>query len=294
MRRAHLAAALAVVLATAVGCDTTDGAGEAPVVRATALPFGLASVDGTRALGRPDVYEDTAGTYQGVPVRGRRVQAVYEVTDGQDPVEAFRRWVAQLAVLPLDTLTADDGPLGQWLSATGGSANAPGEPGARARLDLWATAGGAVITVDVFVQPGVAPDRPAVPDVPDAPRPTPDANGPAPTPGDVLFVEKSDRVLVPDGARALIGTLPRPGGEGGSYSLMAADDAQETVDAILRQSTGLTGMTPDVRQRTVTVEDGVTVRRLYVSFGSAWQFDLTAVQGADDDEATVYLSTASL
>lgn len=295
MRLRDLTTALLLVLSLALlGCDDAAAPGGVDAAAMSPLPFGLAQVDGTAPVGRPAVYEDTVGTFKGVPVRGQRLQAVYLVDDDQDPVEAFRRWVDQLSVLPLDRVDTDDGPLGQWLTASGGSAGAAGEPRATARLELWAAVEGALLAVDVFVQQGVAPDQPVVPDVPDVPRPSPGANAPAPDSGEVLFVEKSDSVLVPEGAQALIGTLPRPGGEGGSTSLFTAEDADAAVDSILEQASERTGLTPEVVQRDVTVEDGVTIRQLDVSFGSAWRFDLVAVQGADDAQATVYVSTGSL
>lgn len=287
-----------VVLGSAVGCESTGvgpDAERAPA--AVELPFGLRQVDGTKVLGRPAVYRDQKGTFDGEPVLGTRLQAVYSVT-GPDPVAVFSRWVEQLAMLPLDAVGVGvGGSGGQWLVASGQAADSPGSPAleTKALIELWPTPDGAVIAVDAFVQPDAVPDQPSLPDIPRAPRPPQDA-GPRPQrPGDVLFEEKFDAVLMPDRARALVGTLPRSSGEGGSFSVIAAADAKRTIDNLLRQaSEHAAGFKPEIVMPVPTVDGDLRVSGLSFSFGSAWSFDLVAVQEANDEEATLYISTASL
>lgn len=259
------------------------------------MPFGLRQVDGTAAVGRPASYEDVLVQYRGEPVRGRRLQAVYLVTQ-DDAVGAFRAWLDQLSVLPLDevSVAAGDGRLGQWLVASGSTTYRQDEPfGAFAQLQLWATGAGPVLLVDVSVRDGADPARPTTSPLPPAPRPereVPDARAEA---GDVLFTEQGQSLHLPHGTRGLLPTLPTPGGTGGSASVLAADDGDAAVRALLEEAQERSDA-GEVRGPTTTVEDGVRVVRAgFVIPAGGWGFQVVAVRGQDDAAATLIVTSGA-
>ncbi len=295
-RRRGAAAALvaAVCVLTACTGGSAPGDGAAAPSGPFELPFGLQPVDGTTSLGRPADRDTVLYEFAGAPVTGRRVQAAYLVTS-PDPVEVFQQWLDQLTTLPLDEIGVGPGILGtaQWLTALGSDRFQGDRPyDAAADLQLWATADGPVLLVDISVvadggerPQAVAADRVPPPDL--------QVEGPPPGSGEALFTEKGTTLHVPVGARALFPTLPTPGGTGGSTSIVLAPDGEAAVRAMLAEAqAGTTGS--QVTGPTTQVQRGarVTSASFEISAGG-WSFEVVAVQGSDDTSATLFVTSAA-
>ncbi len=289
---ARISALLAAL--TLVGCSAGGSTPERSAQAASyELPFGLHEVEGTSSVGRPAAYEDVLFFFKDQPVEGTRLRAAYLVS-GSDPIAVFQQWVDQLALLPLDDVAVSPGQAatGQWLTAFGTTTYRPDKPsGASAELQLWATAAGPVLLVDISVVPGADPARPSVPTVPNALRPTTDVDSDPARAGEVLFAEKRQPVHLPDGTRGLLGTIPTPAGTGGSFTVVATKDAEKAVRALLDEAKTYAAA-PDVRGPTSTVQDGVRVVRADFDIpGGGWGFDVVSVQADDDAEATLFVSS---
>lgn len=261
------------------------------------LPFGLRQVDGTSPLGRPAVFEAALGELKGQPVEFTRLRAAYAVT-ADDPVAVLDAWVDQLATLPLDDISVSPGEasIGQWVVANGYTSDPAGEPyaAAAAGLQLWRTGGGPVLLVDVSVRPGAERMRALTAvtrTVP--PRPDTEVENRLAAAGDVLFTEQEQQVHLPDGTRGLLPTLPTPSGTGGSSSVLAAEDADAAVQALVDEARDLNDA-GEVAGPTVTVEDGVRiVRGSFVIPAGGWGFDVAAVRAEGDAQATLFVTSSA-
>lgn len=254
------------------------------------LPFGLVQLDGTVPIGRPVVYDHDRGTFNNVPVHVRSLRAAYRVP-AADAVAVFRDWVGQLDGLALNDVCVRAGGAGTgapepWLQAT----NCDYSGGDYADLQLWATSSEPILLVSL--------DR-AGDDPPRAPQVRDDA-GATPAPGSVvdesertaghqLFSEQGDVVHLPEGTRALMPTIPTFGGTGGSTSVLAAEDGEAAVRAMLDEAMAVSDHGEVTGPVIAEVEGTRVVYASFVITAGGWGFDVVTAQGLDDTYATVYV-----
>lgn len=290
---------LIVTGASACGDRATKGASSAGELGDEfALPFGLIQVAGTRPIGRPAVFDDVGSDYEGPPTTVGSLEAAYEVV-GDDPVAVFRSWVDQLKILHVGEVTVqaagEEGlPYrGPWLQASGYS---PGFDGDDVDLQLWTTGREPVLLVQVTRYSDDGPETVVTETSLSTDRPKPVVDLRERTTGDVLFEEQGQEILVPDGSRPLMGTIPNLQGQGGaSYSLLAAEDGAATVQslleqAILEQNAQVIGY--DVTGPDTSSADGVEITRgSFRMWEEGYYFHVVAVQAAGDPWATVYVTS---
>jgi hypothetical protein len=269
----------------------SDEAGTPAAVGPVELPFGLEAVEGTEPVGRVAVFDHVPYIQDGEPVASRSLRAAYRVTD-DDPLTVFRAWAAQLDGMTLDEvhfLTITDGGADPWVQTV---VRADDD---RADLQLWATDEGPMLLVSLDRISDAPPRTPTVvDDVGDPPAPEPaDIGATGRTGGDVLFNEQGATIHLPDGTTALMPTIPTQGGTGGSTSMLAAEDSEAAIDALLDEAQA-TNDSGEVNEPDVTVDDGVEV--IIASFvipAGGWGFDILSVQGPDDPTATLYVTSAA-
>jgi hypothetical protein len=257
------------------------------------LPFGLVQLDGTAPIGRPAIYDRDRGTFHDLPIRVRSLRAAYRVS-AADAVAVFRDWVRQLDGLALNDVCvrggAGTGAPKPWLQAT----NCDYSGGDYADLQLWATTSEPILLVSL--------DR-ADDDPPSVPRVQDDA-GEIPTPGSVvdesertagdqLFSEQGDVVHVPEGTRALMPTIPTFGGTGGSTSVLAAEDGEAAVRAMLDEAMVISNDGEVTGPVIAEVENTRVVQASFAITAGGWTFDIVTVQGLNDAYATVYVVSAA-
>jgi hypothetical protein len=253
-----------------------------------ALPFGLEQLEGTEPLGRPAVYDEVIVQYNGVDIWARTLRAAYRVT-ADDPPAVVRAWLAQLDDLTLDvgTLSVGDGSL--WLEASAGQPlDAP--PGDSATLQLWATDDAPILLVHVNRVSDDPPRSPTIDDdVGTPPAPSTVIESTERVAGDVLFDEQGDNIHLPPGTWALTPRLFP--GIGSSLSLVATEDGEAAVRALLDEATEANGH-GEATGPTVTTTDGteVAIARFIIPAGG-WGFDVVAVQAPDDPFATLYVAS---
>lgn len=295
-----LAAVLAVGVGAAVaGCGDGDGdeqaagVGQVDVgpVGPVELPFGLEQVDGTEPIGRPAVFDDAPYMYNGEPVSSRLLRAAYRVT-ADDPLAVVRAWADQLDGLALDEvqIVADHGGgAGPWVEVATDAAED------WADLQLWATGDGPVLLVSLARISEEPPRAPSVVDQtgsPPAPEPA-DLGATGRTAGDELFAEQGNVIHLPEGTTALMPTIPTMAGTGGSTSVVAAEDGEAAIRAMLDEA-----MERDadgrVDEPVVAERDGIEVITAgYVRDAGGWEFDVVSVRGPDDPTATLYVTSAA-
>jgi hypothetical protein len=281
---------LALVL-LASGCWHDDGSEPPPAVR---LPFSLQQVAGTTPVGRPAVYDGVTLAFKGRPVVMKQLRVAYRVTS-DEPEAVFRQWLAQLAALRLGKigLEVGGGP-GRWLKASAYGPYQPDQPPTGwAELALWRAEDAPYLLLTVArradATPGAAAVPPSVPSS-SAPPAVPDTRRQA---GDVLFVEQRQEMHLPPGTRDLMPVHPTPSGTGGSTSVLAAADARAATKALLDEARALSSA-GEVRGPTTTTQDGVRV--VEASFDIAaggWGFHVVSAQGADDDVATLWVTSSA-
>ncbi|MFP5326914.1 MAG: hypothetical protein ACLGHT_05465 [Acidimicrobiia bacterium] len=260
-----------------------------------ALPFGLEHVEGTEAVGRPALYDHEPYTFDGSPVQIRSLIAVYRVP-AENPGAVFLDWIEQLDELAVTEVVVKAGstPSEPWLMAESVNPFRPdGPPPDVAYLRLWATKGDPILSVEI--------DRAAAAPDPGRIRITGD-RGRLPAPpaasddddrkaGDLLFEERGTKVRLPEGAATDVPTFTRAAGTGGTFSVFFAEDAEDAVEALLRDVRA----TSDDEEVTGPEKSTVAgVKAVSASFNlpaGGWGFDVVAVQGPDDEEATVYVTS---
>jgi hypothetical protein len=219
---------------------------------------------------------------------GRRVGAVWAA---DDPLTVFRAWAEELDGMTLDEvhfLTIPDGGADAWVQ-TVVLAEDDG-----ADLQLWATDDGPVLLVSLDRISDDPPRTPTIVDeVGDPPAPEPaDIGATGRTGGDVLF-DEGGTIHLPEGTTALMPTIPTQGGTGGSTSLLAAEDSEAAIDALLHEAQ-TTSDFGEVTEPEVTVDDGVEVITAgFIIPAGGWGFDILSVQGPDDPAATLYVTSAA-
>jgi hypothetical protein len=263
------------------------------------LPFGLVDSDGTVPIGRPAVFEQDLYSYNGVPVRSSSLRAAYRVTD-PDPVGLVRAWVERLGGLTLNEVSvraATDsgaGPIEQqpWIQAEGSG----GEGGAQdfVGLQLWVTGELPILLVSVDRASDLPPREPRITDEagqPAAPRSIVDDL--ERTAGDELFEEQGDVIHLPSGTSSLMPTLPTFGGTGGSTTVIAAEDADAAVRAMLDEAQGLNEY-GEVTEPKVTETNGTEIIQAgFVITAGGWGFDIVAVHAPQDSYATLYVTSTA-
>jgi hypothetical protein len=296
-----------------VACGTDDPEGpsaldEGPptttvptIAQSFDLPFGLIQPAGIVPIGRPAVFEHELYSYNGVPVRRRLLRAAYRVTD-PDPVGVLRAWVERLDGLTLDRLSvraaaqSGSGPVERqpWVQVDGSTDSTGGVGGDFVDLQLWVTGANQILLVSVDRASDLQPQVPTVSDEagqPSAPRSIVDDRQRAA--GDELFEEQGDVIHLPSGTWSLMPTLPTFGGTGGSTSVMAAEDAEAAVRALLEEAKSLSGF-GEVTEPTVTDSNGTRViEASFVIGAGGWGFDVVAVRGPQDPYATLYVTSAA-
>jgi hypothetical protein len=288
------------------GGDTTEAAGEPTIAASFEVPFGLDELEGVEPIGRPAVVDRVYGTYEDQPVMALSVRAAYRVTADDPPA------VVRDALGGLDGLTLDEasirgigdpscpdcvGPGGIWITGSASQESTEGF-GDHAELQLWATDDGPVLLV-ALTRIVDNPEPPRIPTIDedtgtgaDADAPSP-ADSPARSAGDVLFTEQGDDIHVPAGTRTLVPTLPESCGTGGSTSVVAADDGEAAVQAMVDEARGHDEY-GEVDGPDVTTIDGIDViEASFVIPAGGWGFDVLAVRGPDDPYATVYVSSCA-
>lgn len=260
-----------------------------------ALPFGLEHVEGTEAVGRPALYDHEPYTFDGEPVQLRSLIAVYRVT-AVNPGEVFLDWIEQLDELAVSEVVvrAGSAPYEPWLMAESVNPFRPdGPPPDVAYLRLWATKGDPILSVEID-RAAAAPDPGRIRITGDRgrlPAPPAVADDDEREAGDVLFEEQGTKVNLPKGSSTDVPTLTRTAGTGGTFSVFFAEDARAAVEALMRDVRA----TSDDEEVTGPEESTVAgVKAVSASFdipAGGWGLDVVAVQGPDDDKATVYVTT---
>jgi hypothetical protein len=262
-----------------------------PAVGPVELPFGLEPVEGTEPIGRVAVFDHVPVIRDGEPVTSRSLRAAYRVT-ADDPQAVFRAWAEQLDGMTLDELhflTITDGRANAWVQTV---ALADDD---QADLELWATDDGPVLLVSLDRMSDDPPRPPTIVDeAGDPPAPEPADIGPTGrTGGDVLFNEGGAAIHLPEGTTALMPTIPTQGGTGGSTSVLAAEDSEAAIDALLEEAQA-TNDFGDVDEPEVTMDDGVEVITAgFIIPAGGWGFEILSVQGPDDAAATLYVTSAA-
>lgn len=226
----------------------------------------------------------------------RSLVAVYRVT-AENPGDVFLDWIEQLDELAVTEVAVRAGtaPREPWLMAESVNPFRPdGPPPDVAYLRLWATEGDPILSVEIdraeaAADPGrirISGDRgrlPAPPAVAD------DDDREA---GDLLFEEQGAKVHLPKGAVTDVPTLTRTAGTGGTFSVFFSDSGAATsVESLLREARATSDDEEVTGPEESTVEGVKVVSASFNIPAGGWGFDVVAVQGPDDDEATVYVTT---
>lgn len=298
--------------AVACGTDTRDGrtAGNPEATTPTSsalagsfeLPFGLIQPPGTVAIGRPAVFEHDLYEFKGVPVRAHSIRAAYRVT-GADPVGVVRTWVDQLDGLALGQLSvraaaeSGSGPIERqpWIQVEGMTEYTGGPASDYVDLQLWVTGGDPILFVSID-RAGDLPPRDPTMVLDNAGHPPPPrsvVNDRDRIAGDELFEEQGDVMPLPAGTWSLMPTLPTRIGTGGSTSVIAAEEADAAVRALLDEAKGLDSL-GDVTEPVVTETNGIRVVEAgFVITAGGWSFDVVAVRAPQDPYATVYVTSSA-
>lgn len=303
-----------VCAAGAVACGTDTGGGgragnpEATTPRSSALaesfelPFGLTQPPGTVAIGRPAVFEHDLYEFRGVPVRARSMRAAYRVTDA-DPVGVVRTWADQLDGLALDQVSvraaaeSGSGPIERqpWIQVEGTTEYTSGRAGDYVDLELWVTGGDPILLVSID-RVGDLPSGGPMLVLDDAGHPPPPRSVVADRDriaGDELFEEQGDVMHLPAGTWSLMPTLPTRSGTGGSTSVIAAEEADAAVRALLEEAKSLNSF-GDVTEPVVTETNGTRVVEAgFVITAGGWSFEVVAVRAPLDPYATVYVTSGA-
>lgn len=289
-----------LALATLVGCGSDadqadDGAGAPTSNEASALegpfplPFGIEQPDGLEPIGRP---LDHIRSGVGVWIEARTVLAAYRVT-AEDPLAALWAWIDQLDDMNLGEGTVTPGSQPElWAQATAYPDFGPEPSAGWVDLQLWATDEDPILLVWLS-QPEAEQPRPITfrDEAGDLPHPRSGIEDQPRSDGDALFTEQGQTIHLPPGTRALMPTLPTFAGTGGSTSVLAADDGEAAVQALLDEARSLNerGEVYDHE----TTEDGgtvITTATFNISAGG-WGFDVMAIRGPGDPHATLYVSS---
>lgn len=299
------------VAADAGNVGSSNAAVQTGVEESYALPFGLEQLEGASPIGRPLVHEAVDVIYNDEPIPYVILQAAYRISD-DEPVEVFRRWVAELATaeLALDEVSVrpPNYPYDPWMSASGDSAFTPdAPPGDGFSIQLWATSGEPILLVGARRRVDGEPPRAATVGE-DAEAATPDPEpgdtlvvGPQGhvveeterAAGDPLFTEQGDTVHVPDLTRPLMPTLPTMSGTGGSTSLLAADDAEAAVRALLAEADALSDHDVVTPPSVTTYQDAQIVTGGFVIPAGGWGFSVVAIRAPGDPWATLYITSSA-
>jgi hypothetical protein len=289
--RTFLTMLATTVLLTAPACGDDDATESTASAASHPLPFGLQQVEGTIPIGRPAVHRDALIEYGGTPIHGTKLHAAYRVTDDQQA--ALQAWVEQVAAL--GTLhRIQTNPYGAF-----GLSN-DGALGYVEYLDLqvWATDDGPILLVGMERSDELPPADGVPTEVVDTGGV--DVGGPealgAPSnrgPGDDLFEEQGTTIHLPDGTHDLMPTLPTQSGTGGSTSILAAADAGAAIQALLDEADAASDQ-GDTTGPTESEYEGVrVVTASYEIPAGGWGFDVVAVQGPDDEEATLFVTSSA-
>lgn len=279
--------------------DGLSAAGGDALATSFDLPFGLTQPDGAVPIGRPAVFEQDLYFRNGVPVRSTSLRAAYRITD-RDPLSVVRAWVGRIDGLALDGIDVRT-------AAESGSGSVDHQPWIQASavheglgeedflgLELWVTGADPILLVSADRASELPPEAPAITDragQPPAPRSIVDDR--ERTAGDELFGEQGDVIHLPAGTRSLMPTLPTRSGTGGSTSVIAAEDADAAVQALLAEAQDV-GEDGAVTGPEVTERDGARiVTASFVITAGGWEFDVVAVRAQGDPYATVYVTSSA-
>jgi hypothetical protein len=310
--RVLLAAAasfLCVVGPVACGSDGGEGASTpdedagtgtvSTIAESFELPLGFVQPAGAVPIGRPAVFEQVLYYYNGVPVRGSSLRAAYRVTDG-DPVGVVRALVEGIDGLTLDTVSvraaseSGSGPVERqpWVQADGQLENTANVD--LVDLQLWATGELPVLIVSASRASQEPPREPTVSDAAGQPEAPPSVvNDEQRTAGDELFEEQGDVIHLPRGTWSLMPTLPTHSGTGGSTSVIAAEDAEAAVQALLDEAKGLDDSGEVTKPLTSEMNGTQIIQAGFVITAGGWGFDVVAVRAPQDPYATLYVTSSA-
>lgn len=254
-------AVASALLVVAAGCAEPEQSSRSTPVfaRSYPLPDGLTQAPGTKPIGRPATFP--APYYDGADeVDDTSLAAAYEV-DEQSAEAAVRHWDDQLR----------------------GCAT-------YSELSLWATDSSAILLIQASgldaacgLEPG--PDEGAV-------KLQQSGLGVGRTSGEPLFSEQDDPMLVPPNAQTITPTFPISCGTGGSFTVLAASDADAVINALLDAASNYND--EHVVRPTSTTVDGVTATTgSFAIWAGGWLFDVVAVRGPGDPAATVYVRSCA-
>jgi hypothetical protein len=299
-----VALAVLVVLVAAVlaGRGGSGGGGGGPDADAAApagdeaQPFGLDQIAGLEPIGRPSDHLDTRlPSDDGTSVTGTW-WAAYRVT-ADDPPAVVRDVLAGAEGLTLDVgeVGAGSDDAGFWMVAYAEETADDLMSGDRLGLQLWATDDGPILLVEVSEDSEEHAHRhPEVADaeVPEEPPTVVDHD--ERSAGDTLFTEQGTDIHLPDGTSTLMATLPTQAGTGGSTTLLAAEDGEAAVQAMMDEAMASSEYGDLTEPERATTPGGHEVVR--ASFGIAaggWAFDALSIRGPDDPYATVYVTSSA-
>lgn len=294
-----LIAQVAAVLAGRGGTGGDDGGPAAdPAAPASdePQPFGLDGIAGLEPIGRPSDHRDPRyPSEDGTTVTGTW-WAAYRVT-ADDPPAVVRDVLAGAEGLTLHEgeVGAGDDDATYWMVAHAKERADDLTSGDRISLQLWATDGEPILLVEVSEDSEENAHRhPAVADadVPDEPPTVVDHH--ERSAGDTLFTEQGTDIHLPDGTSTLMATLPTQAGTGGSTSLLAAEDGEAAVRAMMDEAMASSEDGHLVGPERATTPGGHEVVRASFSIDAGgWGFEALAIRSPDDHYATVYVTSSA-
>lgn len=276
----HAVIAAVLVLSAACGFDGEPSGVSAGSGRSYDLPYGITAPEGSVAVGRPAHYDTEDGS---------RLIAAYRIV-ADDPAAVMQAWIDQFerSELRLGEVSAGrggGGPHDPWLWAGG-------DDGDHLDVQLWSTEGDPVLLVEVSQRDGSATETVGGAAVDAGDEPDSSLAWEERTGGDTLFSEQGDTIHLPDGATAEMPTVPIFAGTGGSFSVFSAPDAEAAVKALLDEA-GERSSYGEVSGPHRRDDGPAVVTGDFVIMAGGWSFDVVAIQAADDDLATVYVTSAA-
>ena len=223
-----------------------------------------------------------------------------------DPESAYADWVEQLRRFECADstvrTTSGAGTSGEWAAVATRCTPNSGLGGRYVGVQLWNTEPSPLI----LLESGSHGDTPP-PQLLDAARDVrvidpPDWNSPPPkvdSPshrqgGTVLFEEQGSTIHVPEGAVSLTPTLPTSGGTGGSFTVLAATDAEAAIRAMQDEATAT--IPKDHRGAALVVTPPETtgngsIAANWVLEAGGWGFSALATKVPDERDWLIYVSS---
>lgn len=295
----------ALVIAATVGCGSDDAGIATPTSHGQnveresmlgdsfALPFGIIQPDGLEPIGRPADFDEVQVLLNGVPVEGHTLRAAYWVT-ADDPASVVRAWIDQFDELALDRVVIQRGKASgnPWIEVNHyPSESGTGvEPSDWVTMQLWATDDAPILLVDIHRVETATHEPDVTDDLDDLSNPSTVLTIDERAEGDPLFTVQGATLHLPPGTRALMPTIPLA--SAGSSSMLAADDADAAIAALMTEASALSDY-EEVREPVTNNANGVrVVQTAFVIPAGGWAFFVLAVEAPGDQYATLYITSA--